>query len=125
MSAWRLFFMVAAVFNFAVGLALLIAPAFMASTLGLATPTDPLFHRLAGLLVGCFGVVYWFLAQDSARYRPLVWLGVAGKGGVVVLFTQAWLAGSVPFSAYVVALADLAFGAGFLIFLFSTGTRAS
>jgi hypothetical protein len=125
MPGWKTFFVVAAVFNFAVGLPLLIMPEVMASMLGIPVPVDPLFHRLAGLLIGCFGVVYWFLAQDSARYRPLVWLGVAGKGGVVVLFTLAWLAGSVPFLAYAVALGDLAFGVGFLIFLFSTEARAS
>ena len=117
MSGWRLFFNVAAMFNFAAGLPLLLAPELMASTLGIAMPADALFHRMTGLLVVCFGVVYGFVAQDLERYRPLVWLGVAGKGGVVALFTQAWLAGSVPFSAYAVSLGDLAFTAGFVVFL--------
>lgn len=123
MSGWKAFFIVAAVFNLALGLPLLVVPEVMASVLGLAVPTDPLFHRLSGLLVLCFGGVYWFLGQDSARYRPLVWLGVAGKGGVVVLLTQAWLAGSVPLLAYALALGDLAFGVGFLMFLLSTEAR--
>ena len=125
MSGWKTFFIVAAVFNFAVGLPLLIAPEVLLSMLGIPVPADPLFHRLSGLLIVCFGGVYWVLSQDTVRYRPLVWLGVAGKGGVVVLLTQAWLAGSVPFLAYALALGDLAFGVGFLMFLFSTEARAS
>jgi hypothetical protein len=119
-----LFFTVAAIFNFAAGLPLLIAPEVMASTLGIAIPADPLFHRMTGLLVLCFGAVYGFVARDLERYRPLVWLGVAGKGGVVALFTQAWLAGIVPFPAYAVALGDLAFMAGFVAFLMAAKRAA-
>ncbi len=124
MSGWRLFFTVAAIFNFAAGLPLLIAPEAMASTLGIAIPADPLFHRMTGLLVVCFGVMYGFVARDLERYLPLVWLGVAGKGGVVALLTQAWVAGILPLPAYAVALGDLAFTAGFVLFLVS-GKRAA
>jgi hypothetical protein len=83
-----------------------------------------MYHRFTGLLVACFGGLYALIASDPMRYRPSVWLGVIGKAGVVVLFTQAWLAGRVPFAAYAVSLGDLAFIAGFLLFL-SGWKRAS
>jgi hypothetical protein len=125
MFGWRTFFILAAVFNFAAGLPLLLAPDVMLSTLGVAVPGDLLFHRMTGLLVVCFGVVYYFVAQDLARYRPLVWLGVAGKAGVVALFGQAFAAGFVPAQAFAVALGDLLFAAGFLVFVLSyKGERA-
>lgn len=122
---WRTFFIAAAVFNFAAGLPLLLAPEVMLSTLGVAVPGDLLFHRMTGLLVVCLGVVYYFVSQDLARYRPLVWLGVAGKGGVVLLFTQAFAAGLLPAQAFAVAVGDLLFVVGFLVFLLSyKGERA-
>lgn len=125
MSGWKVFFIVAAAFNFLAGLPLLIAPAEMQASLGVTPPDDLLFHRFTGLLVVCFGVVYAFLAHDLMRYRPLVWLGVVGKGGVVALFTEAWLAGRVPFQSFALSLGDLAFAFGFLLFLFVTGRRAA
>ena len=125
MSGWRLFFMVAGIFNLAVGLPLLIAPAETQASLGVAVPDDLMFHRFTGLLVVCFGAVYFFVAQDLMRYRPLVWLGVVGKAGVVVVFTEAWMAGRVPFQAYVLALGDALFVVGFLIFLTATARRAA
>ena len=122
---WRTFFVVAAVFNFAAGLPLLLAPEMMLSTLGMAAPGDLLFHRMTGLLVVCFGVVYYFVSQDLARYQPLVWLGVAGKTGVVALFAQAFAAGLVPAPAFAVAIGDLLFAVGFLVFVLSyNGERA-
>lgn len=125
MSGWRLFFIVAAIFNFLAGGPLLIAPAEMLAAQGVTAPDDLLFHRFTGLLVVCFGVVYFFVAQDLMRYRPLVWLGVVGKAGVVALFTEAWMAGRVPFQAYAVSLGDALFVAGFLMFLAVTAKKAA
>lgn len=102
---------------FVAGGPLVLAPDRMFVTLGMVAPDDWVFPRLAGLLVVCFGGVYLFVAHDPPRYRPLVWLGVAGKGGVVVLFTLAWLGGHVPFAAFALSFGDLAFGLGFLAFL--------
>lgn len=122
---WRTFFVVAAVFNFAAGLPLLLAPDVMLSTLGVAVPDDLLFHRLTGLLVVCFGVAYYLISQDLARYQPLVWLGIAGKAGVFVLFGQAFAAGLVPMPPFALAIGDLLFAVGFLVFVLSyKGERA-
>lgn len=117
MNGWQLFFWVAMAFNFAAGLPTFLAPDVLLTALGLEVPDDLMFHRFTGLLVVCLGVVYGFVAYDLARYCPLVWLGVAGKAGVVALFTEAYMNGRIPFPAYAISLGDLAFVVGFLIFL--------
>ncbi|MFM9865877.1 MAG: hypothetical protein ACKVRO_19965 [Micropepsaceae bacterium] len=123
MKGWRLFFWVALGFNLLAGLPLLLAPDLMMTSLGVPVPADLLFHRVTGLLVACFGVLYAFVAHDAVRFRPLVWLGIVGKGGVVALFTEAYVSGRIPFQAYAVSLGDLAFVAGFILFLATTGRR--
>ncbi len=115
--SWRIFFIVAAVFNFVAGIPLTIAPAEMAASLGLPVPDDLMYHRFTGLLVACFGGVYALMASDPMRYRPVLWTGVIGKAGVVIMFTEAFLGGRVPFQAYAVSLGDLAFVIGFVAFL--------
>ncbi len=122
--SWRLFFWVALVFNLLAGLPLLLAPNLMLTSLGTDVPADLLFHRFTGLLVVCFGGLYALVAQDAVRFRPLVWLGIVGKAGVVALFTEAYLNGRVPFSLYAISLGDVAFIAGFVAFLMMTGRRA-
>lgn len=121
---WRVFFIVAALFNFAAGLPLLLVPELMLANLNIPVPVDLLFHRMTGLLVVVFGLLYAFVAVDQVRYRALVWLGVVGKTGVVVLFAQAFLAGSIPLPAFAVSLGDLAFTLGFLVFLLRAKTAA-
>ena len=125
MAGWRVFFIAAALFNLAAGLPIAVAPEAMISSFGLAVPDELLFARFTGLLVVCFGGLYAFIASDAVRYRPLAWLGVAGKAGVVALFTEAWLSGRMPFSAYAISLGDLAFIIGFLIFLFATAKKVA
>ncbi len=122
---WRLLFWIAAAFNVAVGLPLLAAPALLLEILGAAPPADLSFHRLAGLLIICFGCIYAFVARDQQRYRPLLWLAVAGKLGVVAIFAFSWLEGIAPLRAFALSLGDLAFGLTFLLFLLTTRPRAT
>ena len=123
MTGWRLFFWVATVFNLLAGLPLLLAPDVMMTSLDVDVPADLLFHRFTGLLVVCFGALYALVAQDAVRFRPLVWLGIVGKAGVVALFTEAYVNGLVPFSLYAISLGDVAFVAGFIAFLMMTRRR--
>ena len=117
MRAWRVFFIAAALYNFAAGLPLLLAPEMMLAQMGGVVPEDLLYHRVAGLLILCFGALYAMVARDPARFGPTVWLGVLGKAGVIVLVAEAYLAGRVPFDGFAVALGDLVFVVGFVWFL--------
>lgn len=114
---WRVFFIAAAFYNFAAGLPLLLAPEMILAQMGGAVPEELLYHRVAGLLILCFGALYAMVARDPARFGPTVWLGVLGKAGVIVLVAGAYLAGRVPFDGFAVALGDLMFVVGFVWFL--------
>ena len=118
-STWRVFFFVAAAFNFAVGVPLMMLPAAMLAALDVPVPGDLLFHKLCGLFVVCFGIAYAFVRREPDRNRAIVWVGAIGKTGVVILIGQAWLQGLVPFLAFALVLGDLAFVAGFVFFLLS------
>lgn len=117
---WRMLFLAAAIFNFAAGLPLLLTPALMLQTLEVPAPDDLTFHRMCGLLVVCFGVLYAMFAQDLARYKPLVWVAVLGKAGVFAIFAYSWMQGLAPPRALGVAMGDLAFAVAFLVFLLTS-----
>jgi hypothetical protein len=124
MSGWRFFFTVAAIFNFAAGLPFLIAPDAALASFGLPVPEDLLYHRVTGVLIVCFGIGYGFVAREPERNRAIVWIGTLGKAGVIVLLAQAWLAGAISLASFAVALGDLAFVIGFLVFLSSKRSAA-
>jgi len=120
---WRRVFLGAALFNFAAGLPALLAPAQALDAFGLPPLPYHLFVRTTGLLVASYGIGYWLVSRRLGR-RDIVWLGVIGKLGVVVLFTWAWRQGSLPTRAFAVGLGDLAFVAVFLVFLAATPREA-
>ena len=117
MKRWQLLFVVAAVFNFGVGLMLLLAPTTFVETVGYPIPPDFLFVRVSGLLIACLGACYALLAWAPQRMRPLALVGAVGKIGAVTLFGAYWIAGVLPFPAFALALGDLGFAAAFLAFL--------
>ena len=117
MRVWKILFVTAALFNFAVGLPMLLAPEAMLASLGQPVPDDLLMTRLASLLIVVLGVGYGMVARDPAANRPILWLGVLGKAPIPVL---VWLSGgqaALASSAFVLSLGDLAFAALFLVFL--------
>ena len=117
MAGWKRFFVTAAAFNVVVGATFLVAAPDALALLGFAEPPDVLFHRLTGLLLLCFGAVFFVVSRAPERYRALVLITAIGKLGVVALAAHAWATGALPDSAFVVALGDLLYAAGFLIFL--------
>lgn len=114
---WRMFFIAATLFNIAAGLPLLAAPDAMLQSLNMPVPYDLLYHRFTGLLILAFGGLYAAIAYDQHRFGPLLWLGAAGKAGVILLMGDAYISGRVPFQAFAVSLGDLLFVIGFLAFL--------
>ena len=122
-GSWRVLFALAAVFNVAAGLPPLLAPAQTLATFGMAPLPDHLFLRVTGLLVLTFGMGYWFVSRNL-KLREIVWLGVIGKSGVVLVFAWSWLQGLLPGRAAAVGMGDLLFVIVFLLFLASHRRRA-
>lgn len=102
---WRPFFYTAATYNLVIG------------GLGLATTTAPVNDRIVGLLVACFGIVYALVGRDAARFGPVLWAGVVGKLGIVVLLLPDVLAGRAAAGTGVILAGDALFTLGFLVFL--------
>lgn len=117
MRFWTVIFVVAAVFNFAVGLPMLLAPEAMLASLGQPVPDDLLMTRLASLLIVVLGVGYAMVARDPAANRPILWLGVIGKAPIPLLVWQSGGAAGLSSSAFILSLGDLAFAALFLLYL--------
>ncbi|MEQ1754790.1 MAG: hypothetical protein ABL973_11730 [Micropepsaceae bacterium] len=124
MSGWRIFFIVAALFNFAAGVPFLIAPHEALALMNLPPATDVLFHQATGALVIAFGVGYGIVAGNLSSNHAIVWLGTGGKAGVVALFAQAYLSGAIPFQAFAVAIGDVLFLIGFAAFLITNRAEA-
>ncbi|WP_128893336.1 hypothetical protein [Erythrobacter sp. HKB08] len=73
--------------------------------------------RIVGLLVACFGMVYAIVATDAERFKPILWAGVVGKAGVVLLVWSQVQAGLLPGYVGLVLLGDILFMVAFLAIL--------
>lgn len=116
---WRIFFGLAAAYNFAVGVPLALSPETFLAASGAAPASGPadMFVPLSGMLIAGFGIVYTLVAWQPERMKPVVWAGVFGKAGVLALSLPPWLRGEVGIDAIALSLGDLAFTVGFLLFL--------
>ena len=125
MRIWRIVFGVAALFNFAVGLPMLLAPAVMLAGLGQPVPADLLMTRLASALIAVFGVGYARIARDPVANRPILWLGVLGKAPIPLLVWISGGAAALTTSSFQLSLIDLVFAGLFLAFLLTHPRRAA
>lgn len=117
MRIWTVIFVVAALFNFAVGLPMLLAPEAMLAGLGQPVPDDLLMTRLASLLIVVLGIGYAMVARDPVANRPILWLGVIGKAPIPLLVWLSGGAAALSSSAFLLSLGDLAFATLFLLYL--------
>jgi hypothetical protein len=109
-------FTVAAIFNFLVGIPLLVAHSRVAPLLGIEGPPTVWMHIVAAIVV-LFGYAYWRIAGDPARFRPYVVLGILGKLAFVVIIYGHWLAGTAPGPVALLVTADLVFALLFIAYL--------
>lgn len=123
MRIWTVIFALAALFNFAVGLPMLLAPEAMLASLGQPVPEDVLMTRLASLLIVVLGIGYAMVARDPVANRPILWLGAMGKAPIPLLVWQSGGAAALSSSAFLLSLGDLAFAVLFLTYL-ATHRRA-
>jgi hypothetical protein len=116
MTGWRLAFFAAALFNFAVGLPMVIAPGLVAGGLGMAA-ADLLTVRLLGWMITTFGIGYAMVGIEPRKHRGIALLGIIGKSGVIAL--TWWLAwrGLVARDVALLAAGDLFFVGVFIAFL--------
>jgi hypothetical protein len=117
-AAWRWFFLVAAVYDIALGLAFMVAGEQVLDAIGMNLPPHVAYIQLAAVFVTVQGISYLFPWQDPLANRGLVWVGVFYKAGYASLAAWYLAQGTLPSMFFVPwAILDLAFMAGFLWFL--------
>lgn len=117
MQAWRVFFAVAAFFNFAVATAMLVVPARMAPHLSIGGAGAPYVTATVGILIGAFGIGYAMVANSPSRHRGIVWIGMVGKLGIAAVAMLQFAAAIIPFNYFVLGMGDLVFAIMFGLFL--------
>lgn len=118
-AVWRGVFLASAIFNFMVGFSLAIDTTATMAAMGLEVARyDALWSPLIGWFVVLFGMLYIVVWRDLNN-RAIVFIGLVGKLGVVVLIALAWMRGLAPFAMVGLTLVDLAFALLFGVFLFT------
>lgn len=115
----RTLFTIAAIFNAVVGLAMLLSYDLMVPWLGFP-PRPTVWIHIIALIVLVFGYAYWRIANDPARFREYVVLGIAGKLAFVVVIYGHFIAGDATAALAMLVTADLIFAGLFAAYLART-----
>jgi len=104
----RTLFLTAAIFNWAVGLALAFKAQLLFDLFRVSpAPTEPLFLQLFAWLVIVFGIGYFWVSRDPAGNVPIIKLGILGKGSVFLAVLACVLMGAVSWQMLILASMDL------------------
>ena len=121
MTGWRWVFVAAAVFNVAVGAALLVDPARFLPATGPIAPREAFFTETAALLILVFGLGYAMVARHPQAHAGIVFLGLVGKAMMPIIAGIHFMRGDIPRDAFLLSLGDLVFAALFLVYLLRSG----
>lgn len=123
-AAWRWFFLVAALYDIALGLAFLVAGERILDAIGMVQPPHVAFIQLAAVFVLVQGASYLLPWHDAWANQGVVWVGVGYKASYAALVGWYLVLGILPSVFFVPwAAVDLAFMVGFLWFLLVTVRR--
>jgi apolipoprotein N-acyltransferase len=101
-------FLSAAIFNWAVGLALAFEARLLFDLFRVTpAPSEPLFLQLFSWLVVVFGIGYFWVYRNPAGNVPIISLGILGKMSVVLVALACVLSGAVSWQMMILASADL------------------
>jgi hypothetical protein len=121
---WSRFFLVAALFNYAIGFPILLLPRWSYNLCYLpAIGRDPMAIRLwadFGFAVLLIGFGYQLISRDVGKNRGIVLLGILAKLFDVVNLSVLFFLGIARPIVLLPALSDAVFTVLFLIFWFST-----
>ena len=87
---------IAAVYNLLWGAWVILFPAHFFQLTGM----DPINHELVwqgmGMVIGVYGLGYWWASSDPIKHWPIIAVGLAGKIFGPIGFFYNYLAGNVP-----------------------------
>ena len=108
-------FLIAALFNWLVGTALIIDAPLLLGLLNVTPlPTEPLFVSLSGWLIICYGIGYYWASRDLAGNLGIIRLGIIGKFGVFAVVLVSTLLGHISWQMNLISGVDLVFAALFI-----------
>ena len=102
-------FWIAALYDFVIGAAFLVAPAAMFSRLGITPPNHWGYVNFAAGVVAIFGIAFAMVAANPVRHRNIIPLGMLLKVTYCATVFGHQLFGSIPSIWVWFAWADLAF----------------
>jgi uncharacterized membrane protein YadS len=110
----RPFFMIAAAYDFILGVLFLFAYPAVYDYFHVTPPNHPAYIQFAAAVVAIFGIGFWFVARAPERNRDIIKLGVLLKLTYSTVVLAWWFKGQMPAMWVPFAWFDLAFLAAFL-----------
>jgi hypothetical protein len=99
-TATRIILRAAAVYNVLWGGWVVLFPAHFFVLTGMEIPNQLLIWQGMGMVIGVYGIGYWWASYDAVRHWPLVAVGLLGKVFGPIGFVWNYAQGLVPFSFF-------------------------
>ena len=89
---------VAAIYNLLWGAWVILFPHHWFDLTGIERPNYPGIWQCVGMIVGVYGLGYWWASRDFAKHWPVIAVGFLGKIFGPIGFLQSAIEGSLPWS---------------------------
>ncbi len=86
----------AAIYNIIWGLWVVLFPLHFFELTGMAKPTYPVIWQGMGMVIGLYGLGYWWASYDAIRHWPIIAVGLLGKVFGPIGFFINYFMGLVP-----------------------------
>jgi hypothetical protein len=117
-SAWRTFFLVAALYDIVLGIGFVVAGEQILGAIAMALPPHVAYIQLAAVFILVQGLSYWLAYRDPFGNLGIVRVGVAYKAAYAGLAAWYLVIGALPSVFFIPwAIIDLGFLVGFVLFL--------
>ena len=90
----------AAVYNILWGIWVVLFPNHFFSLVGMEPPLHTMIWQGMGMVIGVYGLGYWWAAQDPVTHWPIVAVGFLGKIFGPLGFVMNYLQGTIPFGFF-------------------------
>ena len=90
----------AAVYNLVWGAWVVIFPNHFFELVGMEPPLHAMIWQGMGMVIGVYGLGYWWAAQDPGTHWPIVMVGLLGKIFGPLGFVMNYAQGNVPFGFF-------------------------
>lgn len=90
----------AAIYNIIWGIWVVLFPLHFFNLLGMEPPSHPMIWQGMGMVIGVYGLGYWWSSYDPIRHWPIIAVGMLGKIFGPIGFAMNYTTGKVPFEFF-------------------------